>query len=152
MDLFEMDLSKYMDSNKIDEKEAISILRQIVEGFGELRKHYIIHSNLKPQNIFRTQEGLFKISDYGFSKLISHLQASKSFDRTLSYMSPEVLKGEKFTSKCDIWSLGVIFYEMLTGQLPYKVEEIDQLELKIPSSISPRSQDILQQMLRKDQD
>lgn len=75
----------------------------------------IVHRDLKPENLLM-HEGKLKLADFGFAKyVISHNAMQKSIVGTPLYMSPELLKRIKYTSKCDVWSLGVIFYEVSCG-------------------------------------
>jgi serine/threonine-protein kinase ULK/ATG1 len=101
-------------------------MEQILMGFLELIENSVIHRDVKPENIMM-HNGKLKIADFGFAKnVISSKHMQKSMVGTPLYMAPQVLKREKYTSKCDIWALGVIFYEviilftqMLFGCLPW---------------------------------
>lgn len=98
---------------------ALNILKQIVKGFEEMNKLAIIHRDLKPANILVHQE-VFKICDFGFAKLFGEAgKMARTFVGTPIYMSPQVLNQKKYTTKTDIWSLGVMFYELLVGRLPF---------------------------------
>lgn len=86
---------------------------------GELVKNKIVHRDLKPANIL-ISKGVFKIADFGLSKYIQdEYQMLKTRVGTPFYMAPQILKNERYTSKCDIWSLGIIFYQLVFGRLPW---------------------------------
>ena len=89
-------------------------LIQILNGCGELFKSGIIHRDLKPANILIKDE-ILKIADFGLAKHCEINAFLKTRVGTLGYMAPQILNKELYTYKCDIWSLGVIVYEMVVG-------------------------------------
>lgn len=121
MEYCEQDLAKYLKKNKCDEKTAIYILKQLVLGFRELVNQGIIHRDLKPANILVNSKGEFKLADFGFAKFVDHYDSKLLYSivGTPLYMSPQILNKTQYTTKSDIWSLGFIFYEMLTGTYPW---------------------------------
>jgi serine/threonine protein kinase/Flp pilus assembly protein TadD len=106
----------------IEINEAISITRQICEGLEKAHKSGIIHRDIKPANIFITDDGIVKILDFGLAKAKGHTQLTKMGTTvgTVAYMSPEQAKGGEVDKRTDIWSTGVVFYEMITGELPFR--------------------------------
>ena len=101
---------------------------EICLGLEEIHSKKIIHRDLKPENIFLTKELQLKIGDFGISKQIKNInEYAKTQVGTLSYMAPEIIKGENYNNKVDIWSLGCIIYELCTLNYCFKSNSIDKL-------------------------
>ena len=113
---------------KIPECEARIILQDFLNGFAELVKLGYLHRDLKPENIL-IDKNVFKLADFGFATQVQNFQQSllKTVVGTPLYMSPQILMHENYTSKSDVWSTGLIYYEMLCGKTPWPAR--DQLEL-----------------------
>ncbi|CAD8043843.1 unnamed protein product [Paramecium primaurelia] len=123
------DLSKFLKKNRqVDEKMALNIIINVLEGFYELLKYRIIHRDLKPANIL-IHNNTYKLADFGFAKIVDNFNPNVLHSQvgTPLYMSPQILRNEQYSMKCDIWSLGFLFYEMLYGQSPWTAQSIPQL-------------------------
>lgn len=98
----------------------MKIFAQMVEAFKVLVKENILHRDLKPSNIL-FHDGVLKLADFGFCKeLLKENDMTQTMVGSPIYMAPEVLKGQTYNCKADIWSMGVVLYEMLFGVCPYE--------------------------------
>lgn len=117
-------LSVLLKERELSLKEIVDIALQIAEGLIAAHKKGIVHRDIKPDNIMVTDEHLVKIMDFGLAKLkgSSELTKTRSTLGTLSYMSPEQAQGVDVDHRSDIFSFGVILFEMVTGRRPFKGE------------------------------
>ncbi len=102
--------------------EVLDISAQIAEGLARVHEKGIVHRDIKPSNAILHADGLVKIVDFGIAKLSGGEDLTRAAANlgTLAYMSPEQLTGKQVTTSSDIWSLGVMMFEMLTGQQPFR--------------------------------
>jgi serine/threonine protein kinase/Tfp pilus assembly protein PilF len=133
-----IELKERIKSDPIPINEAINIAIQIAEGLKAAHKKGIVHRDIKSQNIMISENGKVKIMDFGLAKVGAGSQVTKigSTMGTLAYMSPEQTRGEALDHRTDIWSLGVVFYEMVSGRLPF-TGEYDQVILYNINSTEP---------------
>ncbi len=127
--------------------EAARIIRGIASGLSYAHSQGIIHRDIKPQNILMTPEGVPKITDWGMSKVMGACLLPTITGFSLSYAAPEQISPGKFgetDQRTDIYQLGVVFYELLTGELPFSGEDISQVSVRIlsdephdPSHLNP---------------
>jgi TolB-like protein/tRNA A-37 threonylcarbamoyl transferase component Bud32 len=115
-------LKDIIESGPLKLEKARSISMQIAEGLNEAHRRQIVHRDIKPANVILTGDGRVKIMDFGLAKSPATMQNTREGTTlgTTAYMSPEQGKGEAVDSRTDIWSLGVMIYEMLTGQRPFR--------------------------------
>ena len=103
-------------------EEALEIVIQITTGLQKSHEKNIVHRDIKPANILFSNDGVAKIVDFGIAKLSDQTKLTKDSSAlgTVAYMSPEQTRGDEVDHRTDIWSLGIVLYEMITGVLPFK--------------------------------
>jgi len=154
-----VELKDKIKSNPFLIEKVIDIAVQIAEGLEAAYKKGIVHRDIKSGNIMITRDGKVKIMDFGLAKVGKGTQLTKigSTVGTAAYMSPEQSKGEDVDHRTDIWSFGVVLYEMLTGKQPFKgdydqaiIYSILNEEPEIIKNISSELHSIIQKALSKD--
>ena len=119
-----INLKEQIEAGPLSLDEIIDIAFQVAEGLREAHHKTIVHRDIKSANIIVTEKGRVKIMDFGLAKLAGGTKLTKTGTTlgTVAYMSPEQTLGEKVNHRTDIWSLGVVLYEIMTGRLPFRGE------------------------------
>ncbi len=151
-------LKKKIQKGSLKLKDAIALTIQIAEGLAKAHEQGIVHRDIKPANIMITTDGVVKILDFGLAKLKGHsgLTIAGSTLGTIAYMSPEQASGAVVDHRTDLWSLGAVMYEMLTGEVPFRAEHeraiiymIMNEELIAPSTLDLKIPHQLDTMVKK---
>lgn len=128
-----MDLKQYIhDHHPIPYRKTIEIMRQILDAVSYAHQHHIIHRDIKPQNILIDHDGTVKITDFGIAVALTQnsLTQTNSLLGSVHYLSPEQARGSMATKKSDIYSLGILLFELLTGDVPFDGESAVSIALK----------------------
>ncbi|WP_210618249.1 Stk1 family PASTA domain-containing Ser/Thr kinase [Mammaliicoccus lentus] len=134
-------LKEYLiKEGRLSAEEAIEMTLQILKGIAHAHHHRIIHRDIKPQNILMTQHGTLKILDFGIARALSEtaLTETNHVMGSVQYLSPEQAKGQSTDESSDIYSIGIVLYELLTGHPPFNGETpvsvaIKHIQEEIPS-------------------
>ncbi|XP_062501439.1 serine/threonine-protein kinase ULK2-like isoform X2 [Corticium candelabrum] len=165
------DLAEYLQAKKTLSEDTIKIfLRQIASAMGAIHALGIIHRDLKPQNLLLHHSNkpnphvpaniTVKLADFGFARFLGEQSMAATLCGSPLYMAPEVLMSKQYDAKCDLWSIGTIIYQCLTGKAPFYAstpaalkkfyENEKNLEVELDGSVSSELQDLLRHLLRRD--
>ncbi len=129
--LYEL-LSQPENKKGLDEQRAFDYFIQVVNAVYYLHQNNIIHRDIKPENILIGKKGLLKLCDFGWAKELT-LENRSTFCGTVEYMAPEIFGSENYDFGVDIWSLGILLYEMVIGHSPFKAKNMKSVILNIKS-------------------
>ncbi len=130
-------------------------MRHLISGYFALLQKKVIHRDIKPANILLKQ-GVAKLSDFGFSRVVEDPTKTQKLSclGTPLYTAPEVLARQEFSNSCDVWSMGVVFYEMLHGRAPWTGSDIENLyhniknfKLEFKANINSQIKSLISSML-----
>ncbi|SDN26346.1 Stk1 family PASTA domain-containing Ser/Thr kinase [Alkalicoccus daliensis] len=138
-------LKEYIQENgPLSVNETIRILKQIASAVSHAHTNRIVHRDVKPQNILMSVDGVAKVADFGIARAISEatITHTNSILGSVHYLSPEQARGGQVTYKSDLYSVGVIVYEMLTGSVPFKGDTAVSVALKHLQEPLPSVKDV----------
>ena len=161
------------EGEEFSEEEACSIIKQVANVFMETEKLQIVntegkqisimHRDIKPANIMFHQ-GKVKLTDFGFAKTVEEVDKNTKYNHTLlgtpKYCPPQIFAGKNYSAKCDVWSTGVVFYELLFPDTPWKgtnpkelYQHIVKNDLSFPDyrTVKPEIEDLITSMLEKEE-
>ena len=122
---------------------AARITREVAAGLAAAHEAGVVHRDIKPSNVLLGESGAVKLLDFGVAKLVGEdLTADGSPLGTVTYMSPEQVRGEPLDGRTDLWSLGVVFYEMLTARRPFQGDELGSVLRSIVEDDPPRPSEL----------
>ena len=123
---------KLQNNKPFTESEILNYFTQICLALKHIHEKKIIHRDLKSGNIFLMKNGLVKLGDFGISKGFERtMEKAKTMVGTPYYLSPEILENKPYDAKSDIWSLGILLYEMMTFKMPFNANSLPMLSVKI---------------------
>ena len=133
-------LKQYIQQHSpVPVETALDIMRQLTSAIAHAHQNHIIHRDIKPQNILIDEHGHVKITDFGIALALSatSITQTNSVLGSVHYLSPEQARGGMATKKSDIYSLGIVMFELLTGRLPFSGESALSIALKHLQSVTP---------------
>ncbi|HEY7933657.1 MAG TPA: protein kinase [Solirubrobacteraceae bacterium] len=120
------------DDGWVEVQEAVSIIEQACEGLHYAHRHGVVHRDVKPGNLLRSREGGVKLADFGIAKATEQSSITQvgSVLGTAAYLAPEQARGEEAGPGADLYALGVVAYQLISGRLPYEAGSLTELALK----------------------
>jgi NIMA (never in mitosis gene a)-related kinase len=150
---------KAQKTKLFNENQILDWFTQICLAIKHIHDRKILHRDIKSQNIFLTKNGLVKLGDFGIAKCLNAtLDKAKTIVGTPYYLSPEIVQNKPYSFKSDIWSLGILLYEMCALKMPFDASSLPMLSLKIirgqynplPATLSKDLRNLVQIMLSVD--
>ncbi|HXC23811.1 MAG TPA: serine/threonine-protein kinase, partial [Solirubrobacteraceae bacterium] len=120
------------DDGWIEVDEAVAIIEQACEGLHYAHRHGVVHRDVKPGNLLRSRDGEVKLADFGIAKATEQSSITQvgSVLGTAAYLAPEQARGEEAGPRADLYALGVVTYQLISGRLPYEAASLTELALK----------------------
>jgi serine/threonine-protein kinase len=120
------------DQGWVEVDDALSVIEQACEGLHYAHRHGVVHRDVKPGNLLRSREGEVKLADFGIAKATEQSSITQvgSVLGTAAYLAPEQARGEEAGPKADLYALGVVTYQLISGRLPYDATSLTELALK----------------------
>jgi serine/threonine-protein kinase len=151
------------DYGWLEVDEAVSIIEQACEGLQYAHRHGVVHRDVKPGNLLRARDGAVKLADFGIAKATEQSSITQvgSVLGTAAYLAPEQARGEEAGPRADLYGLGVVAYQLISGRLPYEASSLTELALKqqrerpptldaLVAAVSPELADAVAQALALD--
>jgi serine/threonine protein kinase len=128
------------DDGWLEVPEALSIIEQACEGLHYAHRHGVVHRDVKPGNLLRAREGEVKLADFGIAKATEQSSITQvgSVLGTAAYLAPEQARGEEAGPSADLYALGVVTYQLISGRLPYEANSLTELALRQQQEEPPR--------------
>jgi serine/threonine protein kinase len=129
------------DEGSLDVRDALSIVVQALRGLEYAHRNGVVHRDVKPGNLLRGEDGVVKLADFGIAKAFSDessITQVGSVLGTAAYLAPEQAAGEQAGPAADLYALGVVAYQLLSGRLPYEAQSLTELALKQQRELPPR--------------
>ncbi len=128
------------DEGWVEVAEALSIIEQACEGLDYAHRHGVVHRDVKPGNLLRAREGQVKLADFGIAKATEQSSITQvgSVLGTAAYLAPEQARGEEAGPSADLYALGVVTYQLISGRLPYEATSLTELALKQQNEHPPK--------------
>lgn len=145
-----------MDQGKFPERQSADYTLQMARALSYCHSKHVIHRDIKPENLLLGSKGELKIADFGWSV---HAPSSRrnTLCGTLDYLPPEMIEGKEHDDTVDIWSLGILLFEFLTGNPPFEAEghnatyrRIVKVDLRFPDYVPSDARDLISKLLKKD--
>jgi len=129
------------DEGRLELREALSIVAQACRGLEYAHRNGVVHRDVKPANLLRGEDGVVKLADFGIAKAFSDessITQVGSVLGTAAYLAPEQAAGEQAGPAADLYALGVVAYQLMSGRLPYEAQSLTELALKQQREVPPR--------------
>jgi eukaryotic-like serine/threonine-protein kinase len=133
------------DRGVLEQREALSIVTQACRGLEYAHRNGVVHRDVKPGNLLRGEDDVVKLADFGIAKAMSDessITQVGSVLGTAAYLAPEQAAGEQAGPAADLYALGVVTYQLLSGRLPYEAQSLTELALKQQRDMPPRLDDL----------